>query len=329
MFGIVPTEESCDECMDGILLMQDIDIPGLDLKLLATLEALLRLRSVSDAALELGVSQPTLSHRLARLREVFADPLLVRGSHQTLLTPAAERLREPLAGVLRHVEGLLATGPFDPSRASSRLAIACTDYVLRLVMPRFLQRVRARAPGIDVVLATWGQKCFEDLATGELDLGMGVVRREMPGIHRRKLFDDEFVCVAAAKNRAAHAGMSAERFAALPHVRIAVTGVGEGVVDAALRERGLARRIVVQLRHFWLAPELVASTDLVAALPRRVAAGFKRDRRLQVFPVPVPVPPFGIHLLWHERHQTDPAHRWIRELLCESATDTDGGPHPR
>ena len=54
-----------------------------------------------------------MSRALARLRQVFADPLLVRSGSQMLLTPQADALREPLRGLLDRVGELVAPQGFD------------------------------------------------------------------------------------------------------------------------------------------------------------------------------------------------------------------------
>ena len=53
-----------------------MDMNGHKLQLLASLNILLAERNVTRAAERLGISQPALSAQLARLRDVFGDPLL-------------------------------------------------------------------------------------------------------------------------------------------------------------------------------------------------------------------------------------------------------------
>ena len=67
----------------------------IDLNLLVYLEVLLRERNVTQAANQLGLSQPAMSNGLRRLRALFDDPLLVRTSEGMNPTERALEL-EPL-----------------------------------------------------------------------------------------------------------------------------------------------------------------------------------------------------------------------------------------
>ncbi|MFZ8396243.1 LysR family transcriptional regulator, partial [Staphylococcus aureus] len=56
--------------------MRHVNLNGIDLNLIPPLEALLRRRNVTRAALDVGMSQPAMSRALARLRATLEDPLL-------------------------------------------------------------------------------------------------------------------------------------------------------------------------------------------------------------------------------------------------------------
>ncbi len=87
-----------------------IDLNGADLNLLVSLDALIEEGNVTKAAARLNVSQPALSAQLARLRDIFRDPLLVSSKTGRGMIPTARalELRGPLRGALK-----------DSSRASS------------------------------------------------------------------------------------------------------------------------------------------------------------------------------------------------------------------
>jgi DNA-binding transcriptional LysR family regulator len=94
----------------------------LDLNLLVTLDALLAENNVTRAAERLHLSQPSVSVQLARLREVFNDPLLLPGPRGMRPTARADALREPLREALESLERAVApSSPFDPARGASRL----------------------------------------------------------------------------------------------------------------------------------------------------------------------------------------------------------------
>jgi DNA-binding transcriptional LysR family regulator len=66
-----------------------------------------------------------------------------------------------------------------------------------------------------------------------------------------------------------------------------------------------------------MVPELVASTDMVAALSRRVAEPAARRLDLSLHQPPLELPRSTIGQVWHARADTDPAHQWLRGVLRE------------
>lgn len=87
-----------------------INLQGLDLNLLRTLNVLLSENNVTRAAQRLNLSQPSVSVQLARLREIFADPLLLPGPRGMQPTARADELRGPLR------DALLALFELQPAR---------------------------------------------------------------------------------------------------------------------------------------------------------------------------------------------------------------------
>jgi len=82
-----------------------IDTRRLDLNLLVVLDAIHGEGGVSRAAAKLNLTQPAISHALARLREAFGDPLFVRQGRVLVPTPLTRGLIEPLR---RSLGGLTA-----------------------------------------------------------------------------------------------------------------------------------------------------------------------------------------------------------------------------
>lgn len=302
--------------------MTTSSLDSLDLGKLVALEALLRHQSVSAAARELTVSQPTLSQLLAQLRVTFGDPLLVRTGNRMVPTSKGTALQGPLAQAIESVRRLGREECFEPGSASARFRIACTDYIAGLLLPTVVQRLRREAPGIHIELQNWGTRRAETLASDELDLGIGTGSRPLSGIYQRKLFRDEFVCIADRRNRAAHRRWTPAEFAALSHAQLSVKGVGASAVDVALAQLGLSRTVAVSLPHFSLAGDFLLGTDLVMTVPERLfPALVARHPGLKRIPLPLTVQGFNAVMLWHERRHHDPAHLWLRSCLAEAAQE--------
>lgn len=292
--------------------MTRVALANVDLNLLVVLAVLLEERSVTAAAGRLARTQSAISHSLARLRELFGDPLFVRVGAGMQPTPRAMLLREPLLVLLRGVEGLvLAPAPFEPGTATQRVRIAASDYQQLVVLLPALARVRERAPGIDVEVAGPRSDLARALASGELDLGL-TVGPAAAGLAYEPLLDDRFVCVVGPKLRMRRLDLAA--YTSMPHALVAPLGRPGGTVDDALAQRGLARRVAIVLPDFLTALRLVADAELILTLPERLvdAVGGAGLRRL---PPPLELPPLRLGLAWHERVAHDPGIGWIRAQI--------------
>ena len=109
----------------------------IDLNLLVYLDVLLRERNVTQAANQLGLSQPAMSNGLRRLRTMFQDPLFVRtsdGMTPTLRALELEPLvKEILSGVDRAIQPV---ADFDPIEAQMVFRIMASDYAESHCSPR-------------------------------------------------------------------------------------------------------------------------------------------------------------------------------------------------
>ena len=119
----------------------------IDLHLIRVLHTVLTERSVSRAALRLGMHQPAVSAALRRLRELAGDPLLVRSGTQMQPTEVGLRMMQPAADILRAAEGLFSDArQFDPRTATRTFSIAASDYLDPQFLPRLMAYLKQQAP---------------------------------------------------------------------------------------------------------------------------------------------------------------------------------------
>jgi DNA-binding transcriptional LysR family regulator len=305
--------------------MHDVHIGDLDLNLLVALRALIAERHVTRAAARVHLTQPAMSHTLARLRSVLGDPLLVRTRSGMMLTPRAQELAEPLERLLADVSKLLAPAKrFDPAQSTRTFRVATTDYVELVLMPAVLARIWREAPNVNVHLRTLVGRGGEDLDDDKVDvlLGpVGMIGARRGSILTQKLLMERFVCVVRERNPSVGKRLTLEQFLALPHALITPRGDTGGIVDTALAKLGKRRRVAVEVPHFLVAPFLVEQTDVVLTLAERVARALAPSVRLRVLAPPpeLELPGFDISLVWHERHRADPALAWFRNVVATVA----------
>jgi DNA-binding transcriptional LysR family regulator len=314
------------------------ELHRIDVNLLVALDALARERSVTKAAERAGVSQSAMSHTLRRLRELFDDPLLVRGRGGMVLTPRAEALAVPLrSGLVSLARTLAEPQAFEPEHASRTFRIVSPDLFDALVLPTLLQRLSRQAPSIDLAVVPTPNRLSDGLETGDVDLAIYPVLLDPhpfdlgtqvdTELQSRTLFRDSFRCFV----RHDHPELTARRrltlntYTRLNHILVSPGGEGPGVVDRILHGRGLERRIAVRVPHFATALEVIAQSDLVLTAPSSLSQCTAAST-LVSRPVPLDIPEHAITMIWHPRFTEDPPHRWLRQLMLDATDDVPSLP---
>lgn len=303
-----------------------VDLPELatvDLNLLVALHALLRERHVSRAADQLGVSQPAMSRALARLRELFDDPLLVRSRTGMQPTARALELHAPLDELLSGIRDLIRPAQFTPRSASGTIRMAAPDMVVYMLVPALMRSLAEQAPGLDVEIVQWSPNWREGLERGAIDLSVGLPSGDESNVYARTLFESDWACVLRQGHPVLRSKWGIEQFAALDHLLVSMTGRGGGQLDEALAKHGLSRHIALRVPYPVLTPLLVAETDLVLTTTRWLARKLAAEVGLAIRRPPLAVSPLRASMLWHERSHRDPTHQWFRGLLASLAGELD------
>ncbi|SDG04375.1 MULTISPECIES: LysR family transcriptional regulator [unclassified Duganella] len=288
----------------------------LDLNLLVTLDVLLAEHNVTRAAQRLNFSQPSISVHLAKLRDIFGDPLLLPGPRGMRPTARAEALREPLRLALAALGHAIApAAPFDPAQAEQTWRVAATDYGESTILLPAMAGLRAAAPGTRLaVLELAPPHITRQAEQGIIDLAFHIAEDAPPELRHRMLFKENYVLAGRAAHPRLKRRPTLKQFCELEHVIVSPNGGGfSGITDKALAQAGLTRRVVLSVPHFLFVISALASTDLVAMVPERLVRG---NPALRIVAPPVEVPGYDMVMLWHERSHRDPAHQWLREHIA-------------
>ncbi|GJJ04489.1 LysR family transcriptional regulator [Duganella rhizosphaerae] len=290
----------------------------LDLNLLVTLDVLLSEHNVTRAAERLNFSQPSISVHLAKLRDIFGDPLLLPGPRGMRPTARAEQLREPLRLALEALgRAVSPASPFDPLEANQTWRVAASDYGESTILLPALAGLRSAAPGTRLaVLELIPPRIARQAESGEIDLAFHTSEEAPPGMRHRLLFRERYVLAGRSAHPRLKRRPTLAQFCVMEHVIVSPDGGGfSGVTDKALAAAGMSRRVALSVPHFLFVISALASTDMVAMLPERLVRGHPGLR--SVAP-PVEVPGYEMAMLWHERSHRDPAHQWLREHIASA-----------
>ncbi len=290
----------------------------MDLKLLTVFDEVYKTRSVSRAGDNLGMPQSSVSIALARLRRHFGDPLFVRTSDGMQPTPHAaslvDQVRQAL-DLLRVVTRQQAA--FDPVKAERTFRICMTDITHLALLPALMNRLNEVAPQIQVAITHISAQTPRMLESGEADLALGFMPELEAGFYQQKLFDQHFACVVRREHPRVHSRMTQSSFKRERHAVVPAAGTGHELVDRALEQLGVHRKVVLSLPNLLGIGTLVASTDLVITVPQRVAETLVRIADVKALAPPYKLPGFAIKQHWHERYQQDPANRWLRSVIAD------------
>ncbi|MBO9097374.1 LysR family transcriptional regulator [Rhizobium sp. B230/85] len=294
----------------------------MDLNLLVSLEALIIERNVTKAARRLNLSQPALSAQLNRLRDVFDDPLLVPGHRGMIPTAKAFELLEPLRAALEQLRSTLDSHKsFAPTSADLVVSIACTDYVEAAVVLPLILALREKAPGVRIAVHRLNPpRLDQQLSDGNVDLAIATPDGSHPHLRTRHLFEETYVLIGREGHPHLENSLSAEGFAELEQLIVSPSGGAfTSPVDAMLGTFGRQRKIVASAASFLVVPEIVAASDLVALVPRRLLQ--RQLPHLTMIDVPWLSERFTVELVWHDRTHAHPGHQWIRELIYDLMVD--------
>lgn len=293
---------------------------GFDLNLLSVALAIYEESSVSGAARKLGMSQPAVSVALNKLRKALADPLFVRTVHGMSPTPRALTLIEPTRDILRRLRNdVLANEQFDPATTDRRFTLALSDIGEMTFLPRLLDTLRREAPGASITSVTLPpSELAVALEQGTVDLAVGY----FPDLKHRnffqqRLFSHSFICLLSASHPYRQKKFSMQQFLSMGHAVVKAEGRSQEVFEQLLARKRIERRVVLSTPHFMSIPFVIASSDLVATVPRAVGESFAQLAAIKLVEPPMDIPGFDLKQHWHRKYAKDGANAWLRAMLAQ------------
>lgn len=292
-----------------------------DLNLLSLFVTVAEELNLSRASARLGLSQPAMSHALARLRREFDDPLFIRGPRGLVATPRVSELLPNVQQLLAAAELLYSPAEFNLSKVRRKVVIACTTYFEAYVMGRLMHHLQRHAPNVEVeTRALSGGFPKTELETGEYDLAIAAYFEGLPeGFRVKSVLKEPFACVSGKRNPYLRSERALKDFLAAKHLQIEVPPGHTAHVDQYLRSKGKSREITLRIGNFLTPPSILAETDLLLTCPRSLAERYAQMHALEVTELPFRLPMLETKMVWHEKNQRDAFHTWLRGAIVEDA----------
>jgi DNA-binding transcriptional LysR family regulator len=297
-----------------------MNLRSMDLNLLVVFDAVMQERSVTRAANKVFLTQSAVSSALSRLRVQLKDELFLRGPGKLRPTQRAIELEHPIRAVLTDLERVLQPEAFDPQRHARSFTIATNDYFTAVVAPALAQLLAREAQAVDVRIMPTGGRAYELLDSGEADLVCTSASTVPQRMRSELLIEDDYVCLVRKDHPFAKKPPTLAQYAKARHVLVSPRGDAQGFVDEQLAERGLTRRVAMTVNHFAAAPQIVAESDMVLTVLRRIAQRFAPPKQTVMFDYPLKAPTAlrQMSMIWHARLGEHPAQQWLRQALVKS-----------
>lgn len=304
-----------------ISTMNKTDTLVKDWNLLGIFESLMRTGNVSKSANELSLSQSAVSHALARLREMFQDPLFTRLPRGISPTPRALELAPRISGVLLSLNELITSADFRPVTAKGKIAIASTEYIELTLLKPFFHKMRSASPDLTFQFRNaQGRLPKIQIERGEFDIAIAGFFGALPdGFYQQKLFENDFVCVARKSHPVLKSKFTLDIYTQVKHLLLSPQGDLWGLIDEKLLHMQRSRRVVAGFENYLTAGWYTAESDVVVTVPRSLGEFYAKTLDLKLFELPFESPKITIVQAWHERTHSSPLHRYVRDLIFQSA----------
>lgn len=298
--------------------MKSIDLGAVDLNLLVAFEALYIHQSVTLAARHIHIGQPAMSAALGRLRSLFENELFVRVGREMKPTSRAVEIAPQVISALDTIRATLANPQtFDPAFSQKTFTIATSDYFASMILPVLLGILRHQAPLINLRwLPMEKESLVHSIENDKVDVAVGTFDNLPPYILQQTLLSEQFVGIARSGHPALKNGvMSLEDFVGFPHALFTLRRDNTGIIDQALDNQGLKRRIALSVPFWFALPSAIESSDLLVAIPSCMAAHVTRHYSLQTFDIPLNLSSWSISMIWHVLEDQNFANLWLRQTI--------------
>ncbi|MFD2206137.1 LysR family transcriptional regulator [Kiloniella antarctica] len=303
--------------------MKEINELTIDLNLLKVFQVIYTERHITRAAEKLGMTQSAVSHCLSRLRHTLDDPLFLRSKNGVEPTARANEIAAPLQQALRQIlDTVTQPTDFDPATSQRAFHFGLPDHAVAQYAPLILNRFAVEAPNLSLSLYHEPfTRLIEMLENNRLDMAACVYKDLPPRFKSLRLFTSQHVVIASKNHPFIQGSLNLDAYLKARHIIYSSDGSRNTKVDHILSEMGHQRDVAVTIASHMAGPVIVANSDLITTSTMELAGPFLKRYNLQCFEVPFVMPNIDVHMIWHHRHDRDPAHEWMRDLIQDITKD--------
>ena len=292
------------------------DLRRVDLNLLVIFETLMFEKNLTRAAEKLFLGQPAVSAALARLRDLFDDPLLVRNGRGFEPTARALAILRELQPAMDTISGAVSRArEFNPATNRDTFRIGLSDDAEFGLFPALLNQLREEAPEVVIVVRRVNFLLMSSmLASGEISVGVSYTT-ELPANAKRRKLREMRVKVLRGDERPGP--LTLDEYCARPHALVSFSGDLCGNIDNDLARLDRSRRVVLAVPQFSGLRSIIAGTEMLPTVPDFAAAALIEGTSLRADDPPFELVNSDLSMVWSGVTDNDPAERWIRSKIVE------------
>jgi DNA-binding transcriptional LysR family regulator len=301
-----------------------LNLKGVDLNLLTVFEAIMETGQLSQAGIQLGLSQPAMSAALQRLRLTLKDPLFIRSRQGMEPTPRAQAWYLELAPALAQIRQSLAPQQLDPAQSERNFSLLSGDYFETVHLAALLERLQLEAPQIGInLLPMFTEGVPADFKRGQHDFAIYYQPPSASGIDYQRVGKEDLVIICREDHPRIKKQLSLKQFNQEKHVLISTASQQRTRIDELLGEHSVERRLLVKVSHFSSAAMVLENTDALCTVPAGMGEFLESRFSVKSLSFPLPVPPIDKLLIWPTALAGDPLHGWFKQLLIETITKNE------
>ena len=289
-----------------------------DIKFLNTFYYIYKTKNVSTAALHLGLSQPTVSNILNKIRSHYKDPLFIRIGNEMQPTELAKQLYPLMHETLNQFNNLINyTDTFEGNNLEEEFTLAMTDVAHLVLLPQISNHLKTYAPKVKLNIYPISSETSFKLKTSEIDLAIGFLPQLDSNYYQQKLFEQHYVVIASKDHpRLKDGTLSLEQYLQEDHIEVD-TSIGHFHIENEMLKLSIKRNIRVSLPSYLGIGLIIQESDAIATIPYYLSEVLLSRGNLQVFPTPINIPTYSIKQFWHVSNHNKKSQKWLRNICYE------------
>ncbi|QNE03481.1 LysR family transcriptional regulator [Vibrio vulnificus] len=288
-----------------------------DLNLIPIFVAIFEEQNLSKAAARLDISQPAVSKALARLRDIYDEPLFHRSPSGVEPTSFAVDIYPAMLTAFKNFTSTLSASSEFEAKVSNRIfSIACVSVASYELMPQLLKQIRQHAPNISLEVHPLFTEDYEsDLRLQRYDLIIDMAPRGWTTLKVEPIFSERLMVVCCADHPRIAGACTVAQFLAEEHVVVSRWHARKSLMSEEDIADLAQRKIVYRASGALEMLPVIHGSEYIGMLPESTINAFAGTYNIKAVSLPFEHDIYDLCAIWHPSRSSESAHQWLRNQL--------------